>query len=99
MTRQMDNETLLEKVSRFFVTKIIIAIAVIVGLVTLAEWCGGLLDKTQLDSSTKIIMISIADSTVALIGYIVLFRVYEKRRIEELSTSTFAKNAIIGCIT
>jgi len=45
----MGKQTALQKALHFFVTKIIIGIAVIGGLVALVEWLGRLLlDKTQL---------------------------------------------------
>jgi uncharacterized protein len=96
----MDKQTALQKGLHFFLTKIIIGIAVLVVLVALVEWLGRLsLGKTQLGDNTKNIIVAVSDAAIALLGYVLLFRVYEKRRIKELSVSTFGKNAIVGFAT
>lgn len=96
----MDKQTTLHKIFDFFLIKIILGILIIGGLVFLVEWSGKLLlDKTQLTDDSKNIIIAIADATIALVSYIFLFKTYEKRRIKELSLSTFGKNAIIGIAT
>ena len=96
----MNNQTALSKILSFFLVKIIIGIAVIGGSVFLVEWLGRLLlDKTQVTDDYKNIIIAILDALAALFSYIILFRVYEKRKIKELSLSTFSKNSVIGFIT
>jgi uncharacterized protein len=95
----MDKQIPLQKVLYFFLTKIIIGIAVIVSLVALTEWLRTLLlDKTSLTDDTKNIIVAVAESVLAVCGYIFLFRRYEKRCIRELSASVFSKNLIIGCV-
>lgn len=95
----MDKQTAFQKILYFFLTKIIICIAVIIGLVVLTEGLGTLLlDKTQLNENAKRMIIAVLDSAIALSAYIFLFRAYEKRRIKELSTPTLVENAIIGCV-
>ena len=44
-------------------------------------------------------MVAVAESALALLTYTFLFRVYEKRKINELSTDAFWKNAVIGFAT
>jgi membrane protease YdiL (CAAX protease family) len=95
----MNKQTALQKALHFFVTKIIIGFAVIGGLVALVEWLSGLLDKTQLNDNTKNVIIAISNSAIAISGYVLLFRMYEKREIKELSASTFTKNAVLGCVS
>jgi len=96
----MDKQSVLQKGLHFFLTKIIVGIAAIVALVALVEWLGKLsLDKTQLTDNTKNMIVAVSDAVIAMLGYILLFRVYEKRRIKELSASTFGKNAIVGFLT
>jgi len=96
----METQTALQKTLHFFLTKILIGIVLVVGLIAFVEWAGRLLlDATQLTPESKNIIIAIFDSAIALSGYIFLFRIYEKRRIEELSLATFGKNAIIGFAT
>lgn len=96
----MDNPTSLQKLSHFFLTKIIVGIIVVGGLVALTEWSGRLLlDKSQLTAEIKNIIIAILDSAVALIAYIFLFKLYERRLIDELSISSFGKYAITGFAT
>ncbi len=95
----MDKPTVLQKVLHFFLTKIIIGILVISGLVVLIEWLRKLsLDKTSLTDNTKNIIVAILESVIVVSGYVLFFRVYEKRKIKELGASSFVKNAIAGCI-
>ena len=95
----MTKQTTPNKALHFFLTKIIIGIAVIVGLVAIVEWLGGLLDKTKLTDDTKHLIIAISNSAIAISGYVILFRVYEKRQIIELSASTLVRNAVLGCVS
>ncbi|MGI8951925.1 MAG: CPBP family intramembrane glutamic endopeptidase [Chitinophagaceae bacterium] len=95
----MDKQITLQKALHFFLTKIIVGIVVIGALVTLAEWlCKLLFNKTSLTDDTKNIIVAVADSVIAVFGYIFLFKIYERRRIKELSASTFGKNTLIGCV-
>src|SRR5215469_2314812 len=96
----MSKQTALKKALHFFVTKIIIGIAVIGASVALIEWLRTLLlDKTGLTDNTKNIIITIADSIAAVSAYILLFSKYEKRRITELNARDFIKYAVIGILT
>jgi CAAX protease family protein len=93
----MANQTILQKVLHFFLTKIIIGIAVIGGSVAVIQWVGSsLLDKTSITDNIKNIIQAISNSAIALIAYIFLYKFYEKRKISELSASAFGKYAIIG---
>jgi membrane protease YdiL (CAAX protease family) len=96
----MSKPTALKKMLHFFVTKIIIGIAVIGASVALIEWLRTvLLDKTNLADDTKNVITSVADSIVAISVYILLFRKYEKREVTELNATGFIKYAVIGLIT
>ncbi len=96
----MNQQTALPGILSFFLTRIIIGIAVVVGSVAFIEWSGRLLlDKTQLTDNSKNSIIAFADAAIALFSYILLFRSYEKRQISELRASLFGKNAITGFAT
>ncbi len=96
----MNRKILLNKIVNFFLTKIIFGIAIIGGLVFFTEWFGRLLlGNTGLSEDLKNVIIAIADACVALLSYILIFRIYEKRQIHELSLTGFGKNAIVGFIT
>jgi membrane protease YdiL (CAAX protease family) len=89
-----------KKALYFFLTKIIIGIAVIGASVALMEWLRTvLLDETNLAEDTKNLITAIADSISAVSAYILLFRKYEKRNITELSANRFIKHSVIGSIT
>jgi membrane protease YdiL (CAAX protease family) len=93
-------QTTSQKVLHFFVTKMIIGVSVIVLLVAVIEWLrSSILDKTNLPDNTKALLVSVAEALIASTGYIFLFRVYEKRPVSELSTSTFVTNATAGILT
>jgi len=96
----MNRQTALPGIFSFFLTRIIIGIAVVVGSVAFIHWSSqSLLDKTQLTDTSKNVIIAIADAASALISYILLFRLYEKRQISELSSSTLVENSIPGFAT
>ena len=96
----MKSQTALSKFLSFFLTKIIIGVSSIVGVVALVEWSGrSLLARTQLPEISGDIILAVAESALALLTYIFLFRVYEKRKISELSTNALWKNAVIGYVT
>jgi len=78
----------------------IIAIAVIVLLVAFIEWLRSLtLDKTNLPGDVKALIVAVAEAFIAVTGYIFIFSLYDKRRIDELSGALFIENALIGFLT
>ncbi len=87
----------MRRIFNYFLTRIILYIAIIVGAVVLTEWSGRwLLDKTSLSDVPINFIIALADSAFALLIYVFLTRAFEKREIKELSLSSFGKNALIG---
>jgi hypothetical protein len=96
----MSKEITLKKVLEFFLTKIIVGIVIIGGLVAFTEWSGRLLlEKTGISGELVNVLIAISDAAIALFAYILLFRYYENRIINELSFSSFGKNALRGFAT
>jgi CAAX protease family protein len=90
----------LQKILNFFVTKIIIGSAFIILLVVSIEWLRStLLDKTNLSNDIKALFVAVAEAFIATIGYIFVFRLYEKRRIYELGVELFVNNAAIGFLS
>ena len=93
----MSDQIFLKRILHFTITKLIIGSALVIGAVALIELAGrSLIDKTQFSTDLKNIVIAIVESLVAVTCYLVLFRYYEKRKIRELSASTFLKNAMTG---
>jgi len=93
----MNGQTTVQKVFHFFLTKIIIGIGVVGGVVALVENSGRpLIDKIPISADLKNVIIGIAAAVLALLSYILLFKFYEKREVKELSPETFWKNALIG---
>ncbi len=93
-------QSAIQKVIYFFVTKIIIGIALVGGSVALIELAGrSLIKRTQLTDESANIIMSISDAAIALITYIFLFKFYEKRKVKEISVSSLGKNAVIGFVT
>ena len=90
----------LQKILNFFVTKIIVGSGFIILLVLSIEWLRStLLDKTSLSNDIKALIVTIAEAFIATIGYISIFRLYEKRQIHELSAKLFVNNASIGFLS
>jgi len=78
----------------------IVGIGVIVSLIAFIEWLRSLmLDKTNLSNDVKALIVAVAEAFITTTAYIFLFRRYDKRRIDELSTATFIDNAFIGLLT
>jgi membrane protease YdiL (CAAX protease family) len=93
-------QTPLKKVLSFFLTKMIAGIGLIVSLLAFIEWLRPfVLDKTNLSDDVKALIVAGSEACFATAGYIFLFRVYDKRRIHELSAATFFDNALIGFLT
>ena len=77
----------------------IIGVVAMIALVALIEFLRKLsLDKMNLSEDTKNIIVAIIESLTVVLGYTLLFRVYEKREIKELSASAFGKYATLGFI-
>ena len=75
----------------------IVGIGVLVLLVAFIEWLrSSILDKTNLSNDVKALTVAIAEAFIATIGYIFVFRWYDKRRIYELSAVLFINNVLIG---
>ncbi len=96
----MSQSALFKTILHFFLTKIVAGIVLVVAAVTLVE-CEfrSLLDYTSLSPVAKDIAVSATESAIALIIYILLFRLYEKRKIRELSASAFAANSFSGFVS
>lgn len=90
----------MQKFLHFFLVKIIVGIAVIVAVVFLTQTFGQiLLAKTSLSENAQNFILALLNSGFALAVYIFLFRVYEKRKITELSISNFLSFASLGFIS
>ncbi len=90
----------MQKLLQFFLIKIIIGIAAIVAVVFITQTLGQtLLGKTSLSANEQNFVLALANSGLALAVYIFLFRVYEKRKITELSTSNLFSFASIGFVS
>lgn len=90
----------MQKFLQFFLIKIIIGIAAIVAVVFITQTLGqALFTKTSLSENEQNFVLALANSGLALAVYIFLFRVYEKRKITELSTSNLFSFASIGFVS
>ncbi len=96
----MNQQTTFQRIIHFFLTKIIIGIAVVGGSVALTEFAGRrILELTTLTNDSKNYIISVSEAVLALVSYIFLFRFYEKRQVKELRVSTVVTNAVTGFTT
>src|SRR5215467_11727225 len=95
----MDKLTI-QKIFQSPLIKIIIGILLVASVVALIEFFRQLvLDKSSLTDDIKNIIVAAIQISLALITYIFLFRGIEKRKIIELSTSSFWLNAVRGILT
>lgn len=88
-----------QKIFNFPLTKIILALIVTMALVIIGQQIlGKLLGLTTLDRNYRNLIKGIFVSALALTGYILFFKFYEKRKVTELSTNNLAKNVLIGIL-
>ncbi len=93
----MKMQSVIRQILQSFLAKIIIGLVVIIGLVAFSEWLWRLvLENHGISGEFKNVITAISDSGLALAGYILLYRHYEKREIRELSLVSFAKYAASG---
>ena len=96
----MNKQNIFHKIIFFFLTKIIIAIAAVAGVVILIESAiRPLLEKIKISDELINGIIGISEAATAVFIYIFLFSFYEKRKITELSFSTFGNSANLGFFT
>lgn len=92
-------QTPLQKILHFFLTKMIIGVGMIVSLVALVEWLrSSMLDRTNFPNDTKDIIVAVAEAFLVTIAYIFIFKIYDKRSIQELSGAKFITNSIPGFV-
>jgi len=97
---QLEKKSKFKRFLHYPVTKIIIAlVAVIIVTASVQIGAQATLKYTALNEDLQKLVIAILSSAAALATYIYLFRFYEKRKIEELSTSHFGRNSLIGFFT
>lgn len=97
----METQTLSrkQKIFNFPVVKIILALIVTMALVIIGQQIiGKLLGLTSLDRNYRNLIKGIFVSVLALTGYILFFKYYEKRKVTELAANGLAKNLIIGIL-
>lgn len=81
----------------FPLTKIIVGLIVVLGIVSLGQWgARQLLDTLTLEKETKGLITGVVTATLAIVSYSVLFRFYEKRVITELATTRILNNLLTG---
>jgi len=96
----MNNQVTIKKAILFPLIKAITGVAVIVVAVLLCEQLRKYLtNQTQLNNDARDLIIAILESSLALACYILFFKLFEKRKIIELSWSTFGKYAFMGFAT
>ncbi|MDW8849651.1 type II CAAX endopeptidase family protein [Flavobacterium sp. MMLR14_040] len=95
----MQTLTTKQKIFNFPLTKIILALIVTMALVIIGQQIiGKLLGLTTLDRNYRNLIKGFCVSVLALTGYILFFKYYEKRKVTELATNGLAKNLIIGIL-
>jgi len=87
----------LQNVLRFFITRILLGTIVVAGLVALTEMT---VRPFLVQSGIRDILVSLImgflEPCLALVGYILVFRWMEQRKITELAPKSLAGNALLG---
>ncbi len=95
----MENKSKTYRFFHFPVTKIFIGLFAVVLATALAQiGTQAIIKYTGLDEDFQGLIVAVVSSAAALAAYIYLFRFYEKRKIEELSTIHFWRNSISGAL-
>ncbi len=93
----MENKSKLSRFLYFPVTKIFIGLVTVVVATLLVQFgAEAILKFTVLNNDLKSLIVSVLVAAAALTTYLYLFRFYEKRKIQELSTSHFWYNSLTG---
>lgn len=93
----MKPTTSYQRITRYFLIRIIAGLLVVGGMVVLIVLAGNaLLDLTPLNANGKGLLSAFLVSAAALYSYIFLYKNVEKRSINELSSHNFYGNAITG---
>ncbi|MES2560659.1 MAG: type II CAAX endopeptidase family protein [Bacteroidota bacterium] len=95
----MKTKSMLQKIVHFPLTKIIAGIAILVGMVALAQWLAGMaLQYLEIETALRKLIIGIVGASVSVSIYILLFRFYENRNVSELSTKGLGRNLAYGIL-
>ena len=96
----MNPSSYAHKIIYFPLTKMIVAGLAIFLSVMLGEFLRSpILNNAPLSRETKDIIVTVIEISLSLMSYIIVFRLYEKRRIRELHLASFGKNALLGFMT
>lgn len=88
-----------QKIFNFPLTKIILALIVTMAFVIIGQQIiGKLLGLTALDRNYRNLIKGTFVSILAITGYILFFKYYEKRKVTELAADNLAKNLSIGIL-
>ena len=93
----MENNSRLSRFFHFPVTKIILGLlAVAVATISVQSGFLAILEYIEINEDVENLLVAVLASTAALATYFYLFKFYEKRKINELSSSYFWRNSITG---
>lgn len=96
----MESKSKLFRFFHFPLTKIFIGLlTVIVATAVVQLGTQALIKHTGLNEELQNLVIAVVASAAAITAYIYLFRFYEKRKINEFSTTHFGRNALTGLLT
>jgi len=95
----METGSLAKRSLNFPLTRIIIGIIVVCGIVGIGQIITGtLLKLTSLDKDIDKLIIGAVTAILSILSYILLFRKYENRDITELSAKKLGRNLIVGVL-
>lgn len=95
----MNNKNIAQKILHFPLTKIVIGITLIVGIFILSKkLLGGIFQADFLTEDLTNLIVNIISSILTIVGYIYLYKYYEKRKITEFSTNGIARNLSLGIL-
>ncbi|MBI3139058.1 MAG: CPBP family intramembrane metalloprotease [Sphingobacteriales bacterium] len=93
----MNKQRIGQQVLHFPLTKIILAITLLASAYAAARyWLGELFKQRFPDKEINELLVSLLSSALVVLVYIFLFRLYERRKISELSLEGFAGNLLKG---
>lgn len=95
----MSNKNIAQKILHFPLTKIVVGITLIVGIFILSKkLLGGIFQADFLTEDLTNLIVNIISSILTIVGYIYLYKYYEKRKITEFSTNGIARNLSLGIL-
>lgn len=97
--KNMKVKIAVQKVLHFSLTKIVVGLAVVIGIVALGQWLTiQALNLTTMEKAGRSLIVGVVTAVLSIATYKLLFRFYERRVVLELSAAKLGRNLLTGIL-